>query len=161
MKDFFTWVLLKPICVSVGLMFFQTFSGTDAVTFYTVSIFEEAGSTLDGNVATIIVGAVQVFATFMSVILVDRAGRRVLLLISGASLAVSLVALGSFFFFDEETKKTAGLLPLISLVVFVSAYSIGFGPLPWMMMVIIHKSSLYFHLFRLTFTMVTGYFIGI
>ncbi|CAG7826804.1 unnamed protein product [Allacma fusca] len=133
-KDFFSPALLKPISISVGLMFFQSFSGTDAVTFYTVDIFKSAGSSLDGNVATIIVGSVQVLATFLSLVLVDRAGRRVLLLVSDAVMAIALMALAIYFFLDEDTKLTWGMLPLISLVVFVTSYSIGFGPVPWMMM---------------------------
>jgi MFS family permease len=49
---------LKPLMISLGLMFFQQLSGINAVIFYTVSIFKDAGSTIDENLCTIIVGVV-------------------------------------------------------------------------------------------------------
>lgn len=68
---------LKPLSISLGLMFFQQLSGINAVIFYTVQIFQDAGSTIDGNVCTIIVGVVNFAATFIATILIDRAGRKV------------------------------------------------------------------------------------
>lgn len=68
---------LKPLSISLGLMFFQQLSGINAVIFYTVSIFKDAGSTIDGNLCTIIVGVVNFMATFMATVLIDRLGRKV------------------------------------------------------------------------------------
>jgi len=68
---------LKPLSISLGLMFFQQFSGINAVIFYTVQIFKDAGSTIDGNLCTIIVGIVNFLATFIGIVLIDRAGRKV------------------------------------------------------------------------------------
>lgn len=68
---------LKPLSISLGLMFFQQLSGINAVIFYTVQIFKDAGSTIDGNVCTIIVGIVNFAATFIATLLIDRAGRKV------------------------------------------------------------------------------------
>jgi hypothetical protein len=48
------------LIISLMLMFFQQFSGINAVIFYTMPIFESAGSTLDPSIASIIVGVVQV-----------------------------------------------------------------------------------------------------
>ena len=63
-----------------------------------MSIFEASGSTLDEKVSTVIVGVVQLVATVVSMFLVDRAGRRLLLLFSGLFMTVSLAAMGSFFY---------------------------------------------------------------
>lgn len=71
---------LKPLSISLGLMFFQQFSGINAVIFYTVQIFKDAGSTIDGNICTIIVGVVNFIATFIATVLIDRLGRKVSLL---------------------------------------------------------------------------------
>lgn len=58
-KDLLGKTYLKPLLTSLGLMFFQQFSGINAVIFYTVNIFEMSGSSVDSNLATIIVGLVR------------------------------------------------------------------------------------------------------
>jgi facilitated trehalose transporter len=62
----------KALIVGLGLMLFQQLSGINAVIFYTVIIFDAAGSTLSPSVATIIVGVVQVIVSFAATLLVDR-----------------------------------------------------------------------------------------
>ena len=62
-----------------------------------MQIFEAAGSTIPANDATIIVGVVQLIAVVAAMFLVDRAGRRILLLMSGALMAMSLGSLGYYF----------------------------------------------------------------
>lgn len=68
---------LKPLSISLGLMFFQQFSGINAVIFYAEKIFIYAGSTLDGSTSTIILGIVNFIATFVATVLIDRLGRKV------------------------------------------------------------------------------------
>lgn len=69
-NDLFSGPVMKPLFVSLGLMLFQQFTGINAIVFYTVSIFQSAGSTIDGRYATIIVGAVQLVFTVLSGFLV-------------------------------------------------------------------------------------------
>ena len=64
--------ILKPLSISMALMFFQQFTGINAMVFYTVSIFKSAGSTIDSHYATIIVGFVQLIFTATSGIFVSR-----------------------------------------------------------------------------------------
>lgn len=84
---------LKPLSISLGLMFFQQFSGINAVIFYTVQIFKDAGSTIDGNICTIIVGVVNFIATFIATVLIDRLGRKV-----KKSLIIKKLLRRSFYF---------------------------------------------------------------
>ena len=57
--------MFKPLKIAMGLMFFQQFSGINVVMFYTVSIFESAGFKENGSFVTMIIGAVQVIASFL------------------------------------------------------------------------------------------------
>lgn len=68
---------LKPLSISLGLMFFQQFSGINAVIFYAEDIFIYAGSTIDKSICVIIIGVVNFAATFIATILIDRLGRKV------------------------------------------------------------------------------------
>ncbi len=105
--------------------------------FFLNNIFENAGSEMDSNLQSIIVGIVQVVATMVSSVLVDRAGRKILLTISDVGMAVSLVALGIFFYLKDDAEDPVyldiGWLPLISMIIFITAFSLGFGPIPWML----------------------------
>ncbi|KAF0297007.1 Facilitated trehalose transporter Tret1 [Amphibalanus amphitrite] len=128
---------LRPFVLSMMLMLFQQLSGVNAVIFYTVDIFSDSGSSIDSDLATIIVGIVQMLSTFAGVVLVDRLGRKVLLIISDAIMGVCLLALGVFFYikFDGSGNvENIGWLPLVSLMLFIFAFSVGFGPIPWLMM---------------------------
>jgi MFS family permease len=107
------------------------------VLFFLNNIFDNAGSEMDSNLQSIIVGIVQVVATMVSSVLVDRAGRKILLTISDVGMAVSLVALGIFFYLKDDAEDPVyldiGWLPLISMIIFITAFSLGFGPIPWML----------------------------
>lgn len=127
---------VRGIVISFGLMCFQQFSGINAVIFYTNDIFEAAGG-IDAGIATIIVGIMQVVATFVASLVVDRLGRRMLLLVSDALMAICTLFLGIYFFLkdrDESSVDNISWLPIVSLCIFIVAFSIGFGPVPWLMM---------------------------
>lgn len=69
--------------------------------------------------------------------MVDKAGRKILLLISMIVMTLMLIALGAFFFIadnDPATAKSIGWLPLTSLCVYLVFFAIGYGPVPWLML---------------------------
>lgn len=133
-KVFFSSAVIKPMIVGFALLFFQQFSGIDAVIFFTVEIFQSAGSTLNAMTATIVVGVVQLVSNGVSTLLVDRCGRRPLLLISAAIMCVSMAAMGAAFYFNFDKESLLGYLPVCSLVVFMIGFSLGFGGLPFLLL---------------------------
>ena len=64
--------VVKPLVVSCALMLFQQLSGINAIVFYTVAIFQDAGASVDRNLATIIVGIVQLVSTLAATAMVIR-----------------------------------------------------------------------------------------
>ncbi len=126
---------LKPLTISLGLMFFQQLSGINAVIFYTVQIFQDAGSTIDENLCTIIVGVVNFMATFIATLLIDRLGRKILIYISNVAMITTLFVLGTFFYYKNSGTNVdhLGWLPLASFVIYVVGFSLGMGPIPWLM----------------------------
>ncbi|GJQ67402.1 putative high-capacity facilitative transporter for trehalose [Trypoxylus dichotomus] len=134
-KHFFKKAHVKPLMISLGLMVFQQLSGINAVIFYTTKIFSMAGSSIPPHLCTIIVGIVNFISTFIATVLIDKLGRKVLLYISGASMGITLTVLGAYFYllhikYDIEGY---GWIPLMSFVIYVLGFSLGFGPVPWLM----------------------------
>lgn len=123
------------LLVCLMLMFFQQLSGINVVIFFMESIFHDAGSTLDPDICTIIAGVAQALATLGSTVLIDYTGRRILLQISSAVMALCLAVLG--YYFHEKTQGSDvtqfGSIPVIAVVVFIIMYGVGFGPIPWLM----------------------------
>ncbi len=85
---------IKPLVISLVLMFGQQLSGVNAVIFFSVDIFNAAGSTLDSFIETIIVAVVQVVGTVLAAAVIDKLGRRPLLVVSAFFMAISASALG-------------------------------------------------------------------
>ncbi|XP_029776664.1 solute carrier family 2, facilitated glucose transporter member 8 isoform X2 [Suricata suricatta] len=74
--------IYKPFIIGVSLMAFQQLSGINAVMFYAETIFEKA-KFKDSSLASVIVGTIQVLFTAMAALIMDKAGRRLLLTLSG------------------------------------------------------------------------------
>lgn len=126
----------RAVLISLALMLFQQLSGINAVVFYAAKIFEMAGSTIDKNLASIIIGLVNFASTFIAAAIIDKLGRKLLLYISSVTMIITLVALGAYFYVRDIGIDVSafGWLPLASLVLYVLGFSIGFGPIPWLML---------------------------
>lgn len=124
----------NALIIAYGLMFFQQMSGVNAIVFYTGSIFD-AGSSISPAISTIIVGGLQVFATGISSLVVDKLGRKILLLASITSMAVGTFALGIYYYLAHIKVDVSGIgwLPLASVCLFILMSALGFGPIPFMM----------------------------
>ncbi|XP_017049850.1 facilitated trehalose transporter Tret1-2 homolog [Drosophila ficusphila] len=125
-------VTLKGLFLSIALMVFQQFTGINAIVFYTTFIFESAGSSLEPRFSTIIVGIVMAIATVISIFLIEKLGRKVLLLISAFLMGISTLTMSLYFGFFLSSD--IGWLALTAICVFIIGFSVGFGPVPWVMM---------------------------
>lgn len=98
----------------------------------------------------------QLLATFASTVVVDRLGRKLLLLISIVSMIICLVLLGVFFFLQADAGSNVdslGWLPLTSLSIYIITFSLGFGPIPWLMLGEVYSNEL-----KPLFSPITGSF---
>ncbi|XP_071733223.1 sugar transporter ERD6-like 6 [Rutidosis leptorrhynchoides] len=128
-----------PLMIGIGLLVLQQSSGINGVLFYASNIFQSAGIS-SSDVATLGLGAIQVLATAVSTWLVDKTGRRILLTVSSAGMTLSLVVVATSFFVkgfvDESSSSYAamGILSVVGVVGMVIAFSLGMGPIPWIIM---------------------------
>lgn len=137
LKEVFSRKYRKSILTSIGLMAFQQLSGINAVIFYTVQIFQMSGSAVEENLSTIIVGIVNIVSIFIATALIDRLGRKILLYLSSVTMTVTVFTLGTFFYVRDVMNINVdelGWLPLTSLMLYLLGFSLGFGPIPWLMM---------------------------
>ncbi|KAF8716113.1 hypothetical protein HU200_019267 [Digitaria exilis] len=128
-----------PLMIGIGLLVLQQLSGVNGILFYAASIFKAAGIT-NSNLATFGLGVVQVIATGVTTWLSDKAGRRLLLIISTTGMTITLVVVSvSFFVKDNITAgshlySVMSMLSLVGLVAFVISFNLGLGAIPWIIM---------------------------
>ncbi|WP_438479271.1 sugar porter family MFS transporter [Oleiharenicola lentus] len=116
-----------PLVIAVVLMAVSQFSGINAIMYYSTKIFTSAGVGVENAFsASVVVGLVNLVFTFVAMALVDRAGRRPLLLAGLALQVVALGAVGAMFF-----AGVSGLPLLIGVLVFIAAFAMALGPIPW------------------------------
>lgn len=101
-----------------------------------ILLSQEAQVQMSPDVSAIIVGIINVSSALISSFLVDRAGRRLLLLTSIIGMTICTAALGAFYFIitnDPTATDYLGWLPLTALSIFLVAFSLGYGPVMWLM----------------------------
>ncbi|XP_049794826.1 facilitated trehalose transporter Tret1-like [Schistocerca nitens] len=120
-------------CILVfSLMAFQQLSGIDAILFYTVDIFQEAGTSISPQLSMVITGAIQFVATGFSSVLVENAGRRPLMISSGLLMTFSHLTLAVHQGWPW-LQLAAGWLPLVAINLFLIGFAVGLGPLSWLL----------------------------
>lgn len=133
---FATKALRKAVFISIALVFFQQASGINVVVFYAQDIFEAAGSTLPPEIAVILLGVVQILGCGLTPVLVNKYGKKALLLLSAVGMTLFLAVLAYFFYLKESGQDVSTLswLPITSIIMYIIIYCLGIGPLPWAIM---------------------------
>src|SRR5215212_6885523 len=126
---------IRPaLIIGIGLAIFQQITGINTVIYYAPTILEIVGFSAGGAIAATAlgVGVVNVGFTILAVRIIDRAGRRLLLLIGLIGMTVSLTLLG-FVFSLESTSSAVGILATICLGLYIASFAISLGPVFWLM----------------------------
>ena len=115
-----------PVLLAVLLVFFQAFTGIEAIVFNIKDILTHAEVPYPGQVAALTTGGVQMFFSLIGARLVDILGRRILLTTSSLVVIISLAALGAYEMFYYK-PGCYPLFAIISVAVFIAGFSIGWG----------------------------------
>ena len=126
--------LIKPILIGITLHITQQLSGVNAVIFYSTSIFENAG-VQNASIATAVIGLVNVIATIFSVFLIEKLGRKILLLVSEiwSFFFYILLSISFILIHYNIAVQVMNIVTVISVVMFIIGFAIGLGPIPWVM----------------------------
>uniref|UniRef100_W4VSE3 Putative sugar transporter n=1 Tax=Phaedon cochleariae TaxID=80249 RepID=W4VSE3_PHACE len=129
--------LKMALMLSLGLVACQQLSGINIILFFAQDVFTAAGVSLAPEICTIIIGVVQILASGATPMLVEKWGKRFLLMLSGIGMGLSQGVMAYFFHLKDDKMEdisNIGWVPIVGLVVFIVAYCLGFGPLPWAVM---------------------------
>ncbi|SDJ98258.1 MFS transporter, sugar porter (SP) family [Catalinimonas alkaloidigena] len=117
------------VAVGIGLAVFQQLSGINVVFNYTSTIFEAVGASLDRQLfETVAIGIVNLCFTLLAMGLVDRVGRRPLMLAGAGGLAVLYVVLASLL----QLQAASGLVSL-SVLAAIALYATTLAPVTWVL----------------------------
>jgi MFS transporter, SP family, galactose:H+ symporter len=131
-SDLLTPAVRPALAVGIGLAVFQQITGINTVIYYAPTILQSAGiSSASGAIlATAGIGVVNVVMTLVSMWLIDRMGRRPLLLIGTAGIIITLGVLGFAF-----SRPGGGLarVAVVTLMAYVASFAISLGPIFWLL----------------------------
>ncbi|MDP7288246.1 MAG: sugar porter family MFS transporter [Phycisphaerae bacterium] len=123
--------LLRPgmkiaLLIAIALAVFQQWSGINAIMYYSTNVFKEAGYDSDAAFAfSVGVGVTNLAFTFVGIALVDRLGRKPLLIAGAAVQTVALTTVAIAFALELPA------LVLIAIPVYVGAFAFSLGPVTW------------------------------
>ncbi len=137
-------ILLKrgfraAVLVGIGLAVFQQITGINTIIYYAPTVLEKAGypSAKAAIFATAIIGIVNVLITIVSILLVDRLGRRFLLLVGTAGMTAALALVGTSFH-----RHSGGIVVFYEVVLYVVSFGIGLGPVVWLLISEIYPTKI-------------------
>jgi SP family arabinose:H+ symporter-like MFS transporter len=117
----------KPIFLAIAIGAFNQLSGINAILYYLGDIFTAAGfSRVSGNVQSVAIGAMNLAATLVGMALIDRFGRKTLLLIGSIGTAVCLASVAFIF----ATNRHKDLL-VWALIIYIAFFAVSQGTVVW------------------------------
>jgi SP family arabinose:H+ symporter-like MFS transporter len=127
-SELLTGPFFKPLAIAVALMAFSQFCGINAIMYYSTKIFVAAGAGQNAAfTSSVWVGLINFAFTFVAIGLVDKLGRRPLLL---AGTAIQTIALGLVGWMFRTQQNGIGLL--VCVVLFIAAFAMAMGPIGWL-----------------------------
>jgi len=134
LKGLFQPSLRMPMIVGLGLAVFQQITGINTVIYYAPTIFKFAGITAEGPAILAGAGLTMVMWLFhvLAIFLMDRVGRRPLLLVGVAGQIIGLAILGAAFQF-QQLASFKSYVAIGGLVIYVACFAFGLGPIFWLL----------------------------
>ncbi|XP_068659146.1 sugar transporter ERD6-like 7 isoform X2 [Aristolochia californica] len=132
--DLFQKRYSHSVIVGVGLMIFQQFGGINGIGFYTRETLELAG--FSGGNGTAIIGYIQPPINLLGAILMDKCGRKPLIMFSATGTCLGSVLTGVAFYLQEHEMVIDWVPELVfaGLLVYFASFSTGMGAVPWVIM---------------------------
>lgn len=139
-RDLFTERLKMPLLIGLGLAVFQQITGINTIIYYTPTILHMAGfkTYASAILASVLVGAVQLVMTVVALFLVDRVGRKPLLLIGIGGMSIALIHLGYLFGASGVSQVSV----LTDVLVYIACFAVGMAPVSWLLVSEIYPTTI-------------------
>ncbi|WWC60722.1 uncharacterized protein I303_103298 [Kwoniella dejecticola CBS 10117] len=143
--DMFKKGVIRQTVIGIMLMFFQQFSGINALVYYAPSLFQQLG--LDYELQLTLSGVLniaQLVAVIVAFFALDRAGRRIILLLGSTGLVIShsiVAAMIGTYSDNWSAHKVQAWVGVAFIFCVMLSYGVSWGPLPWAIPAEIHVSS--------------------
>jgi sugar porter (SP) family MFS transporter len=138
-RELFTGRLKRVLIFGLGIAFFQQATGINAIFYYLPTIFAQSGGELSTSFAqSVLVGLVNVGMTFVAIWLIDRLGRKPLLVIGLVGATLSLLTISWAFHAQGppgvDSHVSHANVVLIAIIAYVASFAISLGPVMWVML---------------------------
>jgi sugar porter (SP) family MFS transporter len=138
-QTLFSMLYIKPISVAFLVAMFNQFSGINAILYYAPRIFELSGLTnSDSMFQSILIGVTNGIFTILGLVLIDRAGRKKLLIIGSIGMSVCLGLVAKTFY----TQDFSGYALLIYLLIYIMFFAFSTGAVIWVLIAEIFPNSI-------------------
>ncbi|KAM0888401.1 hypothetical protein ACQ4PT_028358 [Festuca glaucescens] len=126
-----------PLVIAIVMQIFQQFTGINAIMFYAPVLFQTMGFESNASLlSAVVIGGVNVVSTLVSIIFVDKIGRRKLLLEACVQMLIAQVTVGGIMWVHVKANNSPShpwaLAIVVLICVYVSSFAWSWGPLGWL-----------------------------
>jgi len=126
----------RAVFLGVGLQVIQQFTGINVIMYYAPRILQEAGfnTTAEQMWGTVLVGTINVLATFIAIAFVDRLGRKPMMFAGFTVMGAGMLSLGALFHLGlggDQHGMTMSYLAIAALIIFIIGFAMSAGPIIW------------------------------
>jgi facilitated trehalose transporter len=132
-REFIKPTAYKPMLILIGAFFFQQFSGIFIFLCYSITFFQEVGSTMNPYFSSIFIGVVRFSMSMVNTYVLRTYGRRPLVMLSCVGMSICIFMSGLFSYLIKNGTTTATWVPVVFLLLFVVTSMIGLVPIPYTM----------------------------
>jgi len=126
----------KRVLIAVALQWMQQFSGVNAMISHGPKLFEDLGLLpLDGKTVAWAQSFVNIFGVLLGMMVIDRLGRRILLLQSAIVMFISMMAVAillNMYHGKDDVSDAVGWVIFVFLIIYMIGFQTAFGPIPWL-----------------------------
>jgi sugar porter (SP) family MFS transporter len=142
-RDVFAKNIRPLVMIGVLLAVFQQITGINTVIYYAPSLLQGAGfGDHAALLANVVNGAVNVGMTIVAIRLLDRVGRRKLLLSGTAGMAIGMFVTAFSFIDGSDLKGALAVTAVLGLLIYTGSFAIGLGPVFWLLIAEIYPLTI-------------------